>query len=262
MNRGRGRGGSSMRGRRPSGAGPTTTKGRSGPGGAAAKASASSKSAITSASNSQTAVVNQALTPIVPALYPPAGKPNPLDAHRSSLVPVLLELTQYYKSNYSIPIPKGKFESPFQVARYSDRYNEPLSIDPHLLHKPDDKRLPAELLTKGIKRTFTKRPEFNMIKKLQELSNKAAAEEAEQDDFEIEEVDLVSDDEDKPTNPMIKREPKVEKEEDKPVNDDDDDEEEEMDEELDAGTDYMANYFDNGEDYLEEDEDSVDDSTY
>jgi len=254
MNRGRGRGGGG-RGRRPSG--PAAAKSKSG-------ASTGKGSGTTSKSGSQNSnppapVVANVLTPILPPLYPTAGKPNPLDAQVSSLVHVFLELTQYYKSNYSIPLPKGKYQSAFQVARYSDRYNEPLSIDPHLIHKPDQKRLPAELMSKGITRTARKKPyaEFNMIKKLQELSNKAEAE-VEEDEDVIEEIDLASDDEGKEVK-QAKKEPKVPEEEEKPPGDDDE-EEEEMDEELDEGTDYMADYFDNGEDYLEDEDDSVDDS--
>ena len=48
------------------------------------------------------------------------------------------------------------------------------------------------------------------------------------------------------------------KEDDEASNKDDFDEEEVMDEELDEGTDYANNYFDNGENYLDEDDDNMD----
>ena len=49
-----------------------------------------------------------------------------------------------------------------------------------------------------------------------------------------------------------------EKDEDETSNKDDIEEDEVMDEELDEGTDYANNYFDNGENYLDDEDDNLD----
>ncbi|XP_011503182.1 PREDICTED: DNA-directed RNA polymerase III subunit RPC7-like [Ceratosolen solmsi marchali] len=130
------------------------------------------------------------------------------------------------------------------IERYSDRYQDLLSMKQQYESRYDWTRMPIELKRKPKKRKGFKQKELvkkkirdiDIESKLQELEKKETihhsdAEEDEKDDDELDEKDV----EDKIDN-----------------------EEEEVDEEMDEGTDYVNNYFDNGENY-EDDEENLDD---
>ncbi|XP_001607617.1 DNA-directed RNA polymerase III subunit RPC7-like [Nasonia vitripennis] len=130
------------------------------------------------------------------------------------------------------------------IERYSDRYQD-LSSTVKYHERYDWSRMPAELKPQVKKRkgdktqknAKKKKKDIDIESKLQELekkettANQSDAEEGDKDDDESEDKDV---------------EDKVELEE------------EEIDEEMDEGTDYVNNYFDNGENY-EDDEENLDD---
>ncbi|XP_067000533.1 DNA-directed RNA polymerase III subunit RPC7-like [Anabrus simplex] len=138
------------------------------------------------------------------------------------------------------------------IERYSDRYQalESQSAKGYNYVKYDVKRLPPELRPISKKnKTKQKRKagaakttSAKVPKKLEDIDNrlKELEKNEEQDDEEEGEAENDKDEE---------KEGEVE----------DGEEEEEVDEEMDEGTDYANNYFDNGESYIDEEDDNLDD---
>ncbi|XP_011298286.1 DNA-directed RNA polymerase III subunit RPC7-like [Fopius arisanus] len=128
------------------------------------------------------------------------------------------------------------------IERYSDRYQDMMVDKSTYEQRYDWNKFPKELKPGGRKRKAKKsqvepkiKKEVDVEKKLQELEKK--------------EVTQKSDDEDEKGD-----QDGEEKDGDEAV----EDEEAEVDEEMDDGTDYVNNYFDNGEGYEDED-DNLDD---
>lgn len=139
---------------------------------------------------------------------------------------------------------------PKDIERYTDKYQMNNTANESQLHIMDKSRLPKELWLrkrkrpvkkvekkKDVKRKFAK-PSVDVEKTLAELENKETNESEE------------------PENPEEKNKDEDEDEdEDKEPGDDEFYDEEELEED----TDYNLTYFDNGEGYLDDDDDNLDD---
>lgn len=187
----------------------------------------------------------EALPP--PVLQPPPKylpleyKPLPLNitAEMSYMLELKREYAEYLRDSYNnvLPVVIKK-----DIERYSDRYQDLITDKTSYEARYDWTRMPAELKPQPRKRKGPKvekpkkkKKNVDVESKLQELEKK---ESSQQSDVEEEE----------------KEEEETEEKEDDHV----EDEEVEPDEEMDEGTDYLNNYFDNGEGYDEED-DNLDD---
>lgn len=187
----------------------------------------------------------EALPP--PVLQPPPKypsleyKPMPLiiNTEMSYLLELKREYAEYMResSNNVLPLVIKK-----DIERYSDRYQDLITDKSSYETRYDWSRMPAELKPQLRKRKgqkfekpLKKQKNVDVELKLQELEKK---ENSQQSDTEEEE----------------KEEEETEEKDDEHA----EDEEEELDEEMDEGTDYLNNYFDNGEGYDDED-DNLDD---
>ena len=130
------------------------------------------------------------------------------------------------------------------IERYSDRFQDMITDKTSYESRYDWTRIPAELKPLARKRrgvsnsesVIKKKREMNIEEKLQELEKKETSQQSDTDEDSREEEDG------------------DEKDPDEVIEDDEID----VDEEMDDGTDYVNNYFDNGEGYDEE-EDNIDD---
>ncbi|XP_076751448.1 RNA polymerase III subunit G [Xylocopa sonorina] len=187
----------------------------------------------------------EALPP--PVLQPPPKYPpleyKPLPLNITTEMCYLLELKREYAEymrespNNVLPVVIKK-----DIDRYSDRYQDMITDKSSYDTRYDWSRMPAELKPqprkrKGpkIEKVEKKQKNVDVETKLQELEKK---ESSQQSDVEEEE----------------KEEEETEEKDDEHA----EEEEEEVDEEMDEGTDYVNNYFDNGEGYEDED-DNLDD---
>lgn len=139
-----------------------------------------------------------------------------------------------------------------KVDRYSDRYQTRQDVPLQL----DWSRFPSELRPENRKRRVKRRPVVNLaqvknpnlvgqgdvINTLDELEKKEKSGNKSEDETEKKEGGSDGEDEDKPKLPGALEDSEGELE----------------DEEMDDGTDYANNYFDNGEEYGDEDEDNLD----
>jgi len=188
----------------------------------------------------------EALPP--PVLQPPAKYPlpdyKPIPFEFNTEISYLLAIKRDYaefvrESPYSVQSVVIKKD----IERYSDRYQDLVSDKIGYEERYDWNRMPQELKPavrkrktgKGVKEVAKKKKEIDINKKLQELEQK----------------------EDTQTSDVEEDEKNEEDGEDKDA-DEVPEEEEEVDEEMDDGTDYVNNYFDNGEGFDEE-EDNLDD---
>jgi len=176
------------------------------------------------------------LAPSLPPLYPPAPKACPLNPKIIGMIPAYRKLAQYFSSNYSVA-PKVEAKSAFAVDRYTDRYNAPLALNPNVQYRLNPARVCKELCAKRIPvKTPCKK------RKLKVLSIPETEENPNEDDEEnVSGVKRVKSGE----NQADELEAVID--------------EEELDVEMDLGTDYAAAYFDNGEGYLDSDDDNMDD---
>ena len=198
------------------------------------------------------------LVPTLPPLYPPCNTPAPLTPTLSKLVPKYNEMVQHMMSNFSVK-PVSSYQAPagFTVERYSDRYCAPLQLDKILSYSIDQRRLPAELGPQKGKRTGKVSQKVLELKAKRALEKLAAMPDEEEEKEEEEDED--------PVAKKIKTEP-LDTDEDDVENPNPDEEEEETDtdddKELDKGTDYLTNTFDNGEGYGDSDDDLEDSPVY
>lgn len=195
---------------------------------------------------------DQSLPPILqpPPTFPPLEfKPYPMyvdeKGERTKEMRYMLNMKKIFADNMQeshnnvVPIVVRK-----DIERYSDKYQELLSIKQGYETRYDWSRMPAELNIQAKKRkgekikasAKKKLKEVDVEGKLKELEQKESAHksDAEEDDKDEDET------EDKDPDEIAEGE------------------EEGVDEEMDEGTDYINNYFDNGENY-EDDEENMDD---
>lgn len=192
----------------------------------------------------------EALPP--PVLQPPSKYPlldyKPIPFELNTELSYLIELKRDFAEHLR--------ESPFNVQsvvikkdieRYSDRYQDMVSDKVAYEDRYNWLQMPAELKSNIHKRRAAKikdpkvlpakkKKEVDVDKKLQELEQKENTQPSDVEEDEKGEEDV----EDKDPDHVIEEE------------------EEEPDEEMDDGTDYVNNYFDNGEGYDDED-DNLDD---
>lgn len=183
-----------------------------------------------------------------PVLQPPPKYPileyKPLTFTITNEMSYLLELKRDYteylrQSPYNVqPIELKK-----DIERYSDRYHDMITDKSGYETRYDWSKLPAELkpaIRQKSQSTIQPKKKLKTVDietKLKELEKK---ENTMQGDVQEEEEKADEETEEKETDEVVE------------------DEEEELDEEMDEGTDYVNNYFDNGEGYDDE-EDNMDD---
>lgn len=187
----------------------------------------------------------EALPP--PVLQPPLKYPlleyKPLPLNITKEMSYLLELKKGYAEymrespNNVLPLVIKK-----DIERYSDRYQDLITDKSSYESRYDWSRMPVELKPQLRKRKGqkcenpqTKRKNVDIESKLQELEKKESLQQSDAEEEEKEEEEAEGKDDEQA-----------------------EDEEEELDEEMDEGTDYVNNYFDNGEGYDDED-DNLDD---
>lgn len=187
----------------------------------------------------------EALPP--PVLQPPLKYPlleyKPLPLNITKEMSYLLELKKGYAEymrespNNVLPLVIKK-----DIERYSDRYQDLITDKSSYESRYDWSRMPVELKPQLRKRKGQKcenpqikRKNVDIESKLQELEKKESLQQSDAEEEEKEEEEAEGKDDEQA-----------------------EDEEEELDEEMDEGTDYVNNYFDNGEGYDDED-DNLDD---
>ncbi|XP_034934084.1 DNA-directed RNA polymerase III subunit RPC7-like [Chelonus insularis] len=182
-----------------------------------------------------------------PPKYPPLefkAPPPEMTAEFSYLLELKRDFTETVYESLS-NVQSGYVKK--DIERYSDRYQEIMSNKVKYEESCDWNSMPRELKSslakrkakelKELKQTAKKiKKEVDIDKKLAELEKKENTNENEAE----EDADNDEDDEDKDPDENVE------------------DEEAEVDEEMDDGTDYVNNYFDNGEGYDDE-EDNLDD---
>lgn len=189
----------------------------------------------------------EALPPPVlqpPPKYPPLEHkawPPVITTEMSYLLELKREFAEYMREspNNVLPLVVKK-----DIERYSDRYQDLITDKSSYETRCDWSRMPAELKPQLKKRQkgqststlpLKKRKAVDVETKLQELEKKETSQPSDAEEEEKEEEDAEEKDDEHA-----------------------EDEEEELDEEMDEGTDYVNNYFDNGEGYDDED-DNLDD---
>ncbi|XP_076658658.1 DNA-directed RNA polymerase III subunit RPC7-like isoform X1 [Halictus rubicundus] len=191
----------------------------------------------------------EALPPPVlqpPPKYPPLEHkawPPVITTEMSYLLELKREFAEYMREspNNVLPLVIKK-----DIERYSDRYQDLITDKSSYAIRYDWSRMPAELKPQTKKRKGQssstpkkKQKAVDVETKLQELEKKEALQPSDAEEEEKEEED-------------------GEEKDDEHAEDEEEDLHLQMDEEMDEGTDYVNNYFDNGEGYDEED-DNLDD---
>ena len=186
-----------------------------------------------------------------PPKYPPRlNRPCPLvdNPEQTYMLAISKEFEQHMRSSpYYIKSDATENNAKKSVERYSDRYEDAaettLELDwarfPQELRPDFRKRMARKRRASGAKPKLVSRKK-DVSKTLEELEKKEGDEKSEDDEEGKEKNDDDSDDE--------KKENATVEESDK----------EEIDEEMDDGTDYANNYFDNGEGYLDDEDDNLD----
>jgi len=188
-----------------------------------------------------------------PPIYPPLGqkqlKPLKLPEHDYMLAVMKDYVNQMRDSQFAISRDeKQSADTNVIVGRYSDSIQGKVQRP---LTGIDWKRYPKELAPSKIKKS--KRTSTAKVKtdvKRRKLTDTANILDKLEKNEENEDKDQ---DDDETSNPGGS-----DKDEDETSNKDDIEEDEVMDEELDEGTDYANNYFDNGENYLDDEDDNLD----
>lgn len=145
--------------------------------------------------------VNENLNPVLPPLYPQGPKSVPLKPEIFGTVKTYNRFSQFFRSNFSVPLDNTKILDGFYLTRYTDQYKAPLALKPHLLHKLPDSKFPAELTKKTAVKS---KPAFSRRKRrrIEDLSDDESKDESATKAKETpgEEED---DDEEKEENPNI-----------------------------------------------------------
>ncbi|XP_014481097.1 PREDICTED: DNA-directed RNA polymerase III subunit RPC7-like isoform X1 [Dinoponera quadriceps] len=198
-------------------------------------------------------------------LQPPLAYPIS-DLHISSfestneidyLVELKRDFAEYMRDsqNHVMPdVPKKDIE------RYSDHYQDTLTANLEQESKHDWSRMPTEL-TPSLKRKAANSPKVRKAKKIK-LETKRKRRRIEDENEENKQADKVEQQKDtKQAQGALEKEIK-EEEEDEEENSEEEIEQYEVDEEMDDGTDYVNNYFDNGEAFDDEDDNLEDGPIY
>jgi len=187
-----------------------------------------------------------------PPLYPPLeNRPIPLDdgLEQKYLLTVRKELNLRMQSSPFYLVTSDVTKK--GIERYYDRFQKLSHLDKELpvqwnrmpseLQKAAEKKRKTVSSAKGVKKQKTDVDPNQILSKLEKKEK------------------IESDTEDDPSEKKKVRDD----DDDHDLNDGRDDiEEEEIDEELDEGTDYANQYFDNGESYLDEDDNLEDEAAY
>lgn len=199
--------------------------------------------------------------PVLPALYPEYSEGvsvDGMDREVNCLVSDFSHFQEFLRSNYSVDFLESK-ETGFEVEKFTDTYDDPFRVEPRLEHYISKKFFPSELYTK---KSGKSKPQRKQVKKevdtteiLEKYTIKEEKRDSDEDEIEEEELKRKRELENMDTTRAENLElEKVAKSLDPEMGEGDEDEEDEVDEEMDEGNDYMNDYFDNGEDYLSEDD--------
>ena len=176
-----------------------------------------------------------------PPAYPPLHQ-QPLPLQSSDALSYMMELQKdFVKTMLDSPYYIRKEEKKNDVERYSDKYRGSKNTDNTIGWKPDWRRMPKELQI-----TVRKRKSASKTAPLVIPNLKKAKISTEKSDDEVK-----------------KRLEELEKTDAEKVSDEEDSEMEEdnleiIEEENEEENDYLSNYFDNGESYLDEEDDTLD----
>jgi len=196
--------------------------------------------------------------PVVPPLYPEYVEGvavDSVDRDHATLVTDFVHFNEYLKSNYSVEYLQ-RVPTAFEAHKYTDTYEDPFRVETRLQYYLEKRFVPKELYTKTskyVRKKLVKEVDTKeILEKYTVKEEKRESESEDESDEEERKRKLVQTDPTLAENLELAKAAKAAL--DPELGDADEDDEDEVDEELDEGNDYMNDYFDNGEDYLSEDD--------
>lgn len=215
--------------------------------------------------------VNKEETALLPSQVYPIQDLHILNFESTNELDYLVELkrdfAEYMRDSVHNVLPDVQKKD---IERYSDHYQDTITDNPEHKSKYDWSRMPKELTLLLKRKKATKNLRKNSSKQVmpepKRKKLKIIDDDDEDNDVQSTEVKLKQQ-KSKQVQDNMGKEVEAEEEENETEDEDDENSEEEIEEyeevdkEMDDGTDYVNNYFDNGETF-DDDEDNLDDAIY